>query len=269
MRWNAKPGFFHLCASRSTPGSRSTGAGARSVPVPSGRLPTRPRRPRDPRTASGGCRAPHHVPRRRVTGRTRVGPTGWLRPAGLSSRFIMESRVHNERCTPGSEGGARKPTGESQQGATQLETTRATHAAHLLQPRHVPCQRRRHGISTTITRPRTLDIRPTGRSRTLLATEARSTRRCEGGITPPEQAGRSRRPAMATRGHASPVGRESPPALYSVADARQAAGFPDSVFRALLRLGAGERHGRCFRTHPAESTRDSAACGMDSDRNRP
>src|SRR5450759_3066365 len=29
----------------------------------------------------------------------------------------MEGRVHNERCTPGSEGGFRKPTGESQQGA--------------------------------------------------------------------------------------------------------------------------------------------------------
>jgi RNA-directed DNA polymerase len=29
----------------------------------------------------------------------------------------MESPVHNERCTPGSERGARKPTGESQQGA--------------------------------------------------------------------------------------------------------------------------------------------------------
>ena len=43
--------------------------------------------------------------------------TGWPRPAGLSSRSIMESRVHNERCTPGSEGGARKPTGESRQGA--------------------------------------------------------------------------------------------------------------------------------------------------------
>ena len=33
--------------------------------------------------------------------------------AGLSSRSIMESRVHNERCMPGSEGGARKPTGEN------------------------------------------------------------------------------------------------------------------------------------------------------------
>lgn len=40
-------------------------------------------------------------------------PTGELRPAGLSLRFIMESRVHNERCMPGSEGGARRPAGES------------------------------------------------------------------------------------------------------------------------------------------------------------
>ena len=32
----------------------------------------------------------------------------------------MESPVHNERCTPGSEGGARKPTGESRQGAGRL-----------------------------------------------------------------------------------------------------------------------------------------------------
>jgi hypothetical protein len=51
---------------------------------------------------------------------TRSDPTGWLRPAGLSSLSIMESRVHNERCTPGSEGGARKPTGVSRQGAGRL-----------------------------------------------------------------------------------------------------------------------------------------------------
>ena len=44
-------------------------------------------------------------------------PTGWARPARRSSRSIMESRVHNERCMPGSEGGARKPAGESRQGA--------------------------------------------------------------------------------------------------------------------------------------------------------
>src|SRR5262249_8748597 len=37
--------------------------------------------------------------------------------APAASRSIMESPVHNERCTPGSEGGARKPTGESRQGA--------------------------------------------------------------------------------------------------------------------------------------------------------
>ncbi|MDQ1548029.1 MAG: hypothetical protein QOH69_2933 [Actinomycetota bacterium] len=29
----------------------------------------------------------------------------------------MESPVHNERCTPGLEGGPRRPTGESRQGA--------------------------------------------------------------------------------------------------------------------------------------------------------
>ena len=29
----------------------------------------------------------------------------------------MESPVHNERCTPGLEGGPRKPTGQSRQGA--------------------------------------------------------------------------------------------------------------------------------------------------------
>ena len=40
-------------------------------------------------------------------------PADGLLPAGISSRFIMESRVHNERCMPGSEGGARRPAGES------------------------------------------------------------------------------------------------------------------------------------------------------------
>lgn len=35
---------------------------------------------------------------------------GWVRPPSFASTS-MESPVHNERCTPGSEGGARKPAG--------------------------------------------------------------------------------------------------------------------------------------------------------------
>jgi len=76
--------------------------------------------------------------------------------------------------------------------ANQLGTIRATRAAHPAQPRHVPCQRRRRGIST-IFYPATDARHPAepdtpGRSRTLLLTDLTSTRRCEGGFTPPEKA---------------------------------------------------------------------------------
>jgi RNA-directed DNA polymerase len=37
---------------------------------------------------------------------------GWITPPHFARSFV-ESPVHNERCTPGSEGGARKPAGES------------------------------------------------------------------------------------------------------------------------------------------------------------
>jgi hypothetical protein len=47
----------------------------------------------------------------------RSDPTDWVGNDLLSSRVIMESRVHHERCMPGSEGGARKPAGESRQRA--------------------------------------------------------------------------------------------------------------------------------------------------------
>ena len=50
----------------------------------------------------------------REVGAVHANGTGSPNPLAQSSR---ESPVHNERCTPGSEGGARKPTGESRQGA--------------------------------------------------------------------------------------------------------------------------------------------------------
>jgi hypothetical protein len=55
----------------------------------------------------------------------------------------MESRVHNERCMPGSEGGARKPTGESRQGAE-----RPPYATSTLRPHEV------HSVCTNPARSR-------------------------------------------------------------------------------------------------------------------
>ena len=70
------------------------------------------------------------------------GPTGWPGPARLSSRSIMESRVHNERCMPGSEGGARKPTGESRQGAGRPPyATRISSPQASQRTRAKPCAR--------------------------------------------------------------------------------------------------------------------------------
>jgi hypothetical protein len=59
-------------------------------------------------SAFAGAARPHPEPRRS----SGVSPPGYS-PRKARSRSIMESRVHNERCTPGSEGGARKPTGAS------------------------------------------------------------------------------------------------------------------------------------------------------------
>ena len=44
----------------------------------------------------------------------------------------MESRVHNERCMPGSVRGTRKPTGESRQGAECLLYRRFSDGRHVL-----------------------------------------------------------------------------------------------------------------------------------------
>jgi hypothetical protein len=67
------------------------------------------------------------------------------RPAGLSSRSIRESRVHNERCTPGSEGGARKPTGESRQGAGRPPYGTSSSAPQSSQwKRRKPCAKMPH-----------------------------------------------------------------------------------------------------------------------------
>ena len=82
---------------------------------------------------------------RRTAGVDGVDPTGWLRPAGLSSRSIRESRVHNERCMPGSEGGARKPTGESRHGAARPPNATSLLSSHSSQrSRAKPRQSRPH-----------------------------------------------------------------------------------------------------------------------------